>query len=436
MNRTTDELLAAREKNVPQGVFNIHPIFAKSAKDATVTSIDGKEYIDFAGGIGTVNAGHCPDAVLKAISDQIEKYLHTCFHVVMYEPYIELAEKLNALTPGGFAKKTMFANSGAEAVENSVKIARYYTRRTGVICFEQGFHGRTLLAMSLTSKVKPYKFGFGPFAPEIYRMPAAYCYRCAFGLTYPSCELVCAKRLEDFFINNAAAEHIAALIIEPVAGEGGFIVPPKDYLIRLQEICKKNGIAFIIDEIQSGIGRTGKLFASEHFGIEPDIILTAKSLAAGIPLAGVTGRAEIMDSPHVGGLGGTFGGNPVACRSALAVLDLVEKHNLLECAQAIGEKVKTCLEKWKESYTIVADVRGLGAMMAVELVEDRKTKEPAADRTKYIVTACREEGLLTLSCGNHGNVIRILAPLVITDEQLEKGLRILEKAIRKANEGL
>jgi 4-aminobutyrate aminotransferase/(S)-3-amino-2-methylpropionate transaminase len=436
MSRSTDELLAAREKNVPRGAFNIHPIFVKAAKGATLTAVDGKEYIDFASGIGTINVGHCPDAVLEAITDQIQKCLHTCFHVVMYEPYIELAEKLNTLTPGTFPKKTMFANSGAEAVENGVKIARYYTQRPGVICFEHGFHGRTLLTMSLTSKVKPYKFGFGPFAPEVYRMPAAYCYRCVFGLMYPSCELACAKHLEDFFINNAAAEQVAALLIEPVAGEGGFIVPPKDYLTRLQEICRNNGIVFIIDEIQSGIGRTGKLFASEHFGIEPDIILMAKSLAAGIPLSGVTGKAEIMDSPHVGGLGGTFGGNPVACRSALAVLDLIKKENLLGKALKIGEKIKVALGKWKESYEIVGDVRGLGAMMAAELVKDRKTKEPAADQTKDIVASCREEGLLTLSCGNYGNVIRMLAPLVITDEQLDKGLSILERAIQKANKSL
>jgi len=434
MGRTTGELLAAKGKNVPQGVFNIHPVFAKEAAGATITSTDGTEYIDFASGIGTVNVGHCPDSVVQAIADQAGKFLHTCFHVVMYEPYIELAEKLNALPPGDFPKKTMLANSGAEAVENGVKIARYYTGRSGVIAFEQAFHGRTLLGMSLTSKVKPYKHGFGPFAPEIYRMPYPYCYRCRFGLTHPDCGLACADYLEDFFINNAGAEQIAAVIIEPVAGEGGFIVPPKDYFHRLQEICRTHGIVFIMDEVQSGIGRTGKLFAIEHFGVEPDIMLTAKSLAAGMPLSGITGRAEIMDAPHVGGLGGTYCGNPIACRSALAVLEMIEKENIVEKAQQLGGRLQNALSEWKERYDIVGDARGLGAMVAVELVNDRKTKEPAVDQTKAIVTQCREEGLLTLSCGNYGNVIRILAPLVINDEQLEKGLSIMENAIRNANQ--
>jgi len=436
MARTTEELLAAREKNVPQGPFNIHPIIAKEAHGEIITSIDGKEYIDFTTGIGVTNVGHCPDIVVDAILDQAQKYLHTCFHVVMYEPYIELAERLNALTPGDFPRKTMFVNSGAEAVENGIKIARYFTGRTGVIAFEQGFHGRTLLAMSLTSKVKPYKFGFGPFAPEIYRMPYPYCYRCRFGLTHPDCGLACAEHLEDFFINNAAAEQIAAIIIEPVAGEGGFIVPPKDYFARLDEICKKHGIVLIMDEVQSGIGRTGNLFASEHFGIEPDILLTAKSLAAGLPLAGITGRAEMMDAPHVGGLGGTYGGNPLACRSALAVLEMIEKESLLEKSKMLGEKLRIALDSWKDKYEIIGDVRGLGSMMAAELVRDRKSKGPAAEETKSIVAACREEGLLTLSCGTYGNVIRILAPLIITDEKLDKGLSILEAAIRKADDSL
>jgi 4-aminobutyrate aminotransferase/(S)-3-amino-2-methylpropionate transaminase len=354
----------------------------------------------------------------------------------MYEPYVELAERLNALTPGDFPKKTMFVSSGAEAVENGVKIARYFTGRPGVIAFEQGFHGRTLLAMSLTSKVKPYKLGFGPFAPEVYRMPYPYCYRCTFGLTYPDCRLACAERLEDFFVNHQAAEQVAAVIVEPVAGEGGFIVPPEGYLARLQEICRRHGIVLILDEIQSGMGRTGRLFASEFFGVAPDILLTAKSLAAGLPLAGVTGRAEVMDAPHVGGLGGTFGGNPVACRAALAVLDLIEKENLLAKSRAIGETIAAAMSAWMDRYRIVGDVRGIGAMRGFELVKDRATKEPAADQTRQIVSACRARGLLTLSCGSYGNVIRILAPLVITEPQLDKGLAILEEAIAEADASL
>ncbi len=436
MARTTEELLAAREKNVPQGPFNIHPIFAERARGETITSVDGKEYIDFTTGIGTVNVGHCPETVVEAVTDQAGRFLHTCFHVVMYEAYIELAEKLNAVTPGDFPKMTMLVNSGAEAVENGVKVARYFTGRSGVIAFEHGFHGRTLLAMSLTSKIKPYKLGFGPFAPEIYRMPYPYCYRCAFGLKHPECGLACAERIEDFFINNASAEQTAAVIIEPVAGEGGFIVPPKDYLVRLRETCREHEIVFIADEVQSGIGRTGKLFACEHFGVEPDVLLTAKSLAAGLPLAGVTGRAEIMNAPHVGGLGGTYGGNPLACRSALAVFDMIEKDNLLVKSAALGKRLRDTLNEWQQKYKIIGDVRGLGAMMAAELVKDRKTKQPAADETKAIVEQCREEGLLTLSCGNYGNVIRILTPLIISDEKLEKGLAILEKAIKQADAGL
>jgi 4-aminobutyrate aminotransferase/(S)-3-amino-2-methylpropionate transaminase len=436
MARTTKDLLAARERNVPRGPFNIHPIFAREAKGALITSVDGEEFIDFASGIGTVNVGHCPESVVKAVVDQCDKFLHTCFHVVMYEPYVELAERLNALTPGDFPKKTMFVSSGAEAVENGVKIARYFTGRPGVIAFEQGFHGRTLLAMSLTSKVKPYKLGFGPFAPEVYRMPYPYCYRCTFGLTYPDCRLACAERLEDFFVNHQAAEQVAAVIVEPVAGEGGFIVPPEGYLARLQEICRRHGIVLILDEIQSGMGRTGRLFASEFFGVAPDILLTAKSLAAGLPLAGVTGRAEVMDAPHVGGLGGTFGGNPVACRAALAVLDLIEKENLLAKSRAIGETIAAAMSAWMDRYRIVGDVRGIGAMRGFELVKDRATKEPAADQTRQIVSACRARGLLTLSCGSYGNVIRILAPLVITEPQLDKGLAILEEAIAEADASL
>lgn len=436
MTRSTEELLAAKEKNVPRGVFNIHPIFAKEGKGAILTSIEGKEYIDFAGGIGTLNIGYSPKKVVEAIIDQSRSYLHTCFHVVMYGPYIELAERLNALTPGSFSKKSMFVNSGAEAVENSVKIARYYTGRPGVICIEQGFHGRTLLAVSLTSKVKPYKFGFGPYASEIYRMPAPYCYRCSFGRNYPSCELACARHLDDFFISNADAEHIAALIIEPVTGEGGFIAPPRDYFLQLHEICRKHGILFIMDEVQSGMGRTGKLFASEHFSVEPDIILMAKSLAAGLPLGSITGRSEIMDSPHIGGLGGTFSGNPVACRAALAVLDLIKEENLLERAQQLGEKMSATLIGCMEKYKIIGDVRGLGPMVGIELVKDRRTKKPAVDETKNIIASCREDGLLVISCGMYSNVVRILAPLVISDDQLNRGLAILERAIQKADQNL
>ncbi|OGP72602.1 MAG: 4-aminobutyrate transaminase [Deltaproteobacteria bacterium RBG_16_49_23] len=427
--KTNDSLLVERNRHIPQGPFNVHPIFVEKAKGAIITDVEGKEYIDFAGGIGVNNVGHCDDEVLKAVQDQIQKYIHTCFHVVMYEPYVELAKRLNKITPGNFPKKTMFANSGAEAVENAVKIARHATGRTATIAFEDAFHGRTLLALSLTSKMKPYKFGFAPYAPEIYRMPYAYCYRCAFGLEYPSCEIHCAYFLRDFFQTHISAEQVAALIVEPVLGEGGFVVPPKEYFKILKKICQDNGIVFIADEVQTGFGRTAKMFAMEHYEVAPDILVTAKSIAGGFPLSAVTGKAELMDHPQVGGLGGTYSGNPVACRAALAVLDQFEKKNLLTRAEQIGKRVLEKFLEFKEIYSVIGDVRGLGAMVGMELVTDRKTKEPATTLTKQLVTICRDKGLLMISAGTYSNIIRPLMPLVITDEQLERGLSIIEESL-------
>ena len=427
--KTNESLLAERNKHIPQGPFNTHPIFAAKAKGAVITDVEGKEYIDFAGGIGVANAGHCDEEVVKAIKDQAEKYIHTCFHVVMYEPYVELAKKLNEITPGTFPKKTMFANSGAEAVENGIKIARHATGRPATIAFTDAFHGRTLLAMSLTSKMKPYKFGFGPYAPEIYRMPYAYCYRCAFGLEYPSCELHCAYYLKEFFATHISAEQIAALIAEPVLGEGGFVVPPKEYFKVLQKICQDNGILFIADEVQTGFGRTAKMFAIEHYEVAPDIIVMAKSIAGGLPLSAITGRTEIMDHPQSGGLGGTFAGNPVACRAALAVLEQFEKKKLLARGEEIGRKVLKRFKEFYEKYPAVGDVRGLGAMVGMELVADRQTKEPATALTKELVARCREKGLLMISAGTYSNIIRPLMPLVITDEQLEQGLSIMDEGL-------
>ena len=429
--KRSEELSKLRKEHVPKGVFNTHPIFVQRAQGALIQDVDGKEYIDFAGGIGVQNVGHCATKIVDAIRNQAEKYIHTCFHVAMYEPYLELAKRLNEVTPGDFPKMTMFANSGAEAVENGIKIARYYTKRQGIIAFENGFHGRTLLAMSLTSKVKPYKWGFGPFAPEVYRMPFAYCYRCSYGRTYPDCGIRCAEALRDFFINQVSADQVAAIIAEPVQGEGGFITPPKEYFKKLKEMCEENGIVFIMDEIQSGMGRTGYLFASEYFEVEPDIILSAKSLAAGMPLSAITGRAEIMDAPHVGGLGGTYGGNPVSSAAALAVLDTIEQENLLKRGQELGKKVRGAFEELQSKYEIIGDVRGLGPMLALELVKDRKTKEPAADEAKRLVQIAFEKGLVILSCGNFSNVIRILMPLSIEEPQLEKGLAILEEGLEK-----
>lgn len=424
----SEVLVDQRNKEVPRGPFNVTPIFVKRASGAQIEDVDGRKYIDFAGGIGVINVGHCHEKVVAAIKQQAEKLLHSCFHVSMYEPYIQLAKKLNRLSPGKFHKKTFFVNSGAEAVENAVKIARYASKRSGIIAFGNAFHGRTYMAMSLTGKVKPYKLGFGPFCPEIYRIPFAYCYRCPFNLEHPSCEVACADYLEDFFTGNVAPESVTAVIAEPIQGEGGFIVPPQEYFTKIKSICDKYNIFLIIDEIQSGMGRTGKLYASEYFNVEADIILTAKSLAAGLPLAGITGKAELMEMPHVGGLGGTYGGNPLACQAALVVLDLLQT-DLLEKAVRLGEKVRNRFLSLQEKMEIIGDVRGLGPMLAIELVRNRESKEPAAEEAKELVKRCYERGLIILSCGYHGNVIRTLMPLVITDEELDKGFAILEECL-------
>ncbi len=428
--KKTEALLTKRSENVPKGPFNVAPYFTARAKGAEIWDVEGKRFIDFAGGIGVVNVGHCNEKVVEAIKKQAELYLHTCFHIVMYEPYVALSERLNKLTPGDFAKKTVLVNSGAEAVENAVKVARSATGRPGVIVFEDAFHGRTMLAMTMTAKVKPYKFGFGPFVPEVYRMPYAYCYRCSLGQTYPQCGVECAHHLENtFFANCVAAESTAALVIEPVLGEGGFVVPPPEYFKILADICKKNGIVFVADEIQTGMCRTGKIFAMEHFGVEPDLVIMAKSMAAGMPLAAVTGRQELMEAPLVGGLGGTYGGNPVSCSAALAVLDFIEETKLAERAVEVGRVVRERFLAMQERFPLIGDVRGLGAMMGMELVEDRKTKEPAGAKAKDLVKYCHEHGLISLSCGRYGNVIRTLMPLVITDDQLNEGLDIIEKGL-------
>lgn len=425
-------LLERRERAVPRGPFNVAPVFVKSARGAIVEDVDGNTYVDFAGGLGCLNVGACADDVVEAIKEQAGEFTHTCFHVAMHEPYVELAERLNALAPGQFPKKTFFANSGAEAVENAVKIARSYTGRPAVLAFEDAFHGRTLLALTLTSKVKPYKFGFGPFAPEVYRLPYAYCYRCPFGADYPDCEARCARpALEDFFKRQVAAESVAAVIVEPVLGEGGFVVPPREFLSELQRVCRAHGILLIADEVQTGIARTGTLFACEQFGLEPDLLLAAKSLGGGLPISSITGRAEIMDHPMVGGLGGTFGGNPLACRAALAALDLIERENLCARAAEVGRKVLERFRQFQQKYEIVGDARGLGAMCALELVEDRRTKRPAKEATERFTRLALERGLITITAGTFGNVIRTLMPLVITDDELEFGLGVIEQTLEE-----
>jgi 4-aminobutyrate aminotransferase/(S)-3-amino-2-methylpropionate transaminase len=430
----TDELLRARAENVPRGVSNYFPVFADHAQNAVITDVDGKEYIDFAGGIGVMNVGHCHPKVMAAVKAQCERFSHTSFNVVMYESYVRLAEKLNRATPGDYAKKTMFVNSGAEAVENAVKIARHFTGRPAVIVFEGAFHGRTLLGMSLTSKTQPYKTGFGPLASDIYRIPYAYCYRCPLSLSFPACGVKCAELLSQAFVQHVEAEAVAAVVVEPVQGEGGFVVPPPEYLPRLKQICEQNGIVFVCDEIQTGFARTGRMFAAEHSGVVPDIVTTAKSLGSGYPLAGVTGRADVMDSPPPGAIGGTYGGNPVACAAAAAVFDILEEEGLCARAEVIGTKVRDCFADLQARYPVVGDVRGLGAMVAMELVEDPATRQPAAALAKEMRLALFERGVLCLTAGAGDNVLRVLLPLTIEDETLDTALARLDESMARVME--
>jgi 4-aminobutyrate aminotransferase / (S)-3-amino-2-methylpropionate transaminase / 5-aminovalerate transaminase len=418
-------LMERRNAAVARGPFHATPVFAARAEGASIEDVDGNRFIDFAGGIGCLNVGHKSPRVMNALRAQLDQFLHVCFSVTPYESYIAVAEKLNALTPGKFPKKTVIVNSGAEAVENAIKIARAYTKRPAVICFEDAFHGRTFMAMSLTSKPHPYKAGFEPMASDVYRIPYAYQYRSPAGTTAEEF----AHHLEDAFKRHVAAENVAAVIAEPVLGEGGFVVPPRDYFAALHKICRKHGILFIADEVQSGIARTGKWFASEHFGVEPDMLVSAKSLGGGMPIAAVTGRAEVMDAPGVGGLGGTFGGHPLSCAAALAAIETIEKDGLLARSTEIGKRFEARARDWHKKWELIGEVRGLGGMCAIELVRDARTKEPADSETKELGKYCYEHGLITITAGTYGNVMRILVPLVVTDEQFEEGMDVLESGL-------
>lgn len=424
-------LINRKNKCTARGISQGTPLFIEKASGALMTDVDGNEFIDFYGGIGVLNAGHCPRPVVDAIKEQAEKLIHTCFMTSMYEGWVDLAEKLIQITPIKGDLKVTYVNSGAEAVENAIKIARSYTKRTGVIAFEMAFHGRTNLTMGLTSKVRPYKYGFGPFAPEIYKIPAAYCYRCYYRSTYPGCGMHCLEQFERFFAAEVEPETIAAMIIEPVQGEGGFIVPPKEFLPGLKTIAEKYGIVFIADEVQTGFGRTGKMFAVENYGVEPDLITMAKSIAAGMPLSAVVGKAEIMDAPGPGMIGGTYAGNPLACAAGIATIKYIEQEKLPDRAAKIGASVVGRLKGMQEKYSLIGDIRSLGAMIGIELVKDRETKEPAKEETAQITQDCLSQGLIIISAGVYGNVIRMLMPLVITDEQLERALNILEGAFAK-----
>jgi 4-aminobutyrate aminotransferase / (S)-3-amino-2-methylpropionate transaminase / 5-aminovalerate transaminase len=398
-------LMERRSAAIPRGVYASTPLFIRRAEGAMLEDVDGNRFIDLGGGIGCLNVGHRHPGVVAALRAQIDAFLHTCFQITGYESYVAVCEKLNQLTPGKFPKKTFLVNSGAEAVENAIKIARSFTGRPAVLCFEDAFHGRTMLGMTLTSKTHPYKAGFGPFVPDVYRIPFAE---------------NAAKLMDETFRRVVAAESVAAVIVEPVLGEGGFLLPPAGFLSTLAQICRERGIVFIADEVQTGFGRTGELFASTHFGLEPDMITTAKSLGGGMPLAAITGRAEIMDAPGPGGLGGTFGGNPASCAAALAVFEAFADGSLLARARALGERFQQRAKDWQRQHSFITDVRGIGAMQAIEL---------NADKVKKLIKHCLHHGVLVLNAGTYDNVVRLLMPLTITDEQFDQALAVMEEGL-------
>ena len=416
------ELAELRRRYIPRGITTAHPLVVDHAKGAELWDVAGRRYIDFAGGIGVLNVGHSHPHVMEAVRAQLERVTHTSFQVVMYESYLRLAERLCALAPGEGPKKAIFFSTGAEAVENAVKIARAHTGRPAVISFHGSFHGRTLLALSLTGSVIPYKQNFGPYASEVYQVPFPYEYR---GW---STEKALAA-LDELFESAVAPQRVAAIIIEPVLGEGGFVPAPAAFMHELRALTERHGILLIADEIQSGFGRTGKFFAIEHSGVAPDLVTVAKSLAAGFPLSGVVGRAEVMDAPAPGGLGGTYGGNPVACAAGLAVLDVMRDERLPERAARIGSVVEERMRSWASEHELVGDVRVMGAMAGLELVRDRNTKTPADTETAQILALARERGLILLRAGIHHNVIRTLMPLTIPDDQLDEGLDIIGSAL-------
>ncbi|MET4926354.1 4-aminobutyrate--2-oxoglutarate transaminase [Streptomyces sp. PSRA5] len=421
------ELQNRRTATVAAGVGSVMPVFAARASGGVVEDVDGNSFIDFGSGIAVTSVGSSAEAVVRRATAQLADFTHTCFMVTPYEGYVEVCEQLAELTPGDHAKKSALFNSGAEAVENAVKIARSYTKRQAVVVFDHGYHGRTNLTMALTSKNMPYKNGFGPFAPEIYRVPVAYGYRWPTGPENAGAEA--SAQAIDEISKQVGAENVAAIVIEPLLGEGGFIEPAKGFLPAIAKFAKDNGIVFVADEIQSGFCRTGQWFACEDEGIVPDLITTAKGIAGGLPLAAVTGRAEIMDAPHSGGLGGTYGGNPVACAAALGAIETMRELDLVSRARRIEEIMKPRLKEMAEKFDVIGDVRGRGAMLALELVKDRDTKEPNPEATAALAKACHVEGLLVLTTGTYSNVLRFLPPLVIGEDLLTEGLDILEQAL-------
>ena len=425
---TNAALMARRQAAIPRGVGQSHEVFIARAENAEIWDVEGKRYIDFAGGIAVLNTGHRNPAVIAAVKAQLDLYTHTCFQVLAYEPYVELAERINALAPGNFAKKTMFLSTGAEAVENAIKIARAYTKRTAIIAFTSGYHGRTLLTLGLTGKVAPYKTGFGPFPAEIFhaQFPNA--------LHGVSVDDAMAS-IESIFKNDVEASRVAAIIVEPVQGEGGFNVAPPEFLQGLRKLCDQNGILLIADEIQTGAGRTGTWFAVEQSGVAPDMITLAKSMAGGFPISALVGRADVMDAPAPGGLGGTYAGSPLSCAAALAVLKVFEKENLLQRSRQLGIRLTASLKQMAAKNRCIVDVRGLGAMVAIELCKGGDINQPDADLTKRLVAEATKRGLILLSCGTYGNVIRILVPLTASDEIVDEGLAIIDAALTAVQAG-
>ena len=421
---TEAELAELRSTYVPRGITSAHPVTVDRAKGSELWDVSGKRYIDFAGGIGVMNVGHSHPRVMKAVQEQLERATHTSFQVVHYESYLRLAQRICEVAPIDGPKKAIFFSTGAEAVENAVKIARAATGRPAVVSFQGAFHGRTLLALSLTGSVQPYKQDFGPYAAEIYQSPFPYEYR-----GWSSDQALAA--LDNLFESEVAPKRVAAIVIEPVLGEGGFVPAPLEFLRKLRKVTEQHGILLIADEIQTGFGRTGKFFAIEHSGVQPDLITVAKSLAAGFPLSGVIGRAQVMDAPDPGGLGGTYAGNPVACTAGLAVMDVMRDEKLPERAARIGSVIEERMQSWAAVHRLIGDVRVMGAMAGMELVRDRDTKEAADKETARIVAVAREKGLIILRAGTHHNVIRTLMPLTIPDEQLEEGLDMLGAALQE-----
>ena len=429
----SEELRAEREKYVSRGMGSSMPGFAESADGVTLTDVDGRTYLDFASGISVMNVGHGHPRVTAAIVEQARRLVHSGAPVMMPALYVKLARRLCEITPGNFDKKALLVNSGAEAVENAIKIARQATGRPAVISFHNSFHGRTLMTMTVTGKVSPYRQNFGPYAPEVYQVPYPYEYRRPAGMAAESLGGACVEAIRQLFRTTVAADRVAGILVEPVQGEGGFIVPPPDFLPALRKLCTEHRIPLIVDEVQTGFGRTGKMFASEHYGLEPDLIVLAKSLGGGLPMAAVVGRSELMDATNPGGLGGTYGGNPVACAAALAVIDVLIEEKLPARGAALGARAIERMRAWSDRYPCVGEVRGVGAMLAMELVTDRSTREPAGSLTNDVLHRCHAGGLAILKAGLYDNVIRLLFPLTISEGDLDRGLDILEEALAAAS---